>query len=143
MAQSSLPSVSPIPGYRFIVFYNEAILGFQKVTGMSTEIETEVYHEGGLNTKAHIFPKTCSGERVLCMEKGAYQGEDPLFCLAGERLEGMLILVVMDNQGSPLKSYLFTGLMVKKWEVGELSADQNSILIDRFEVCYEEFEMVN
>ena len=50
--------------------------------------------------------------------------------------------MVMDNLGNPLKSYSFTGLLVKKWEVGELSAEQNSILIDSFEVCYEDFFVV-
>ncbi len=142
MAQMSFPLKSPVPGYRFEVFLNGLIMGFQKVTGMSRSIETEVYHEGGLNTEVHIFPKAFSGERVLRMEKGTYSGEGHIFCLPGERLEGVLNLVVMDSQGNTLKSYIFTGLLVKKWEVGELSAEQNSILIDSFEVCYEDFLVV-
>ncbi len=143
MGQLSLPQQDPIPGYRFIVFLNEAVLGFQQVTGISREIETEVYHEGGLNTMAHVFPKTCGGEQVLRMEKGAYSGSGHPFCMVGEKLEGSLSLMVVDQKGAPLKSYLFTGLLVKKWEVGELSATQNSLLIDRFEVCYEDFEVVD
>lgn len=142
MGQSSLPLTDPLPGYRFIVYLNEMMLGFQKVTGMNREIETLVYHEGGLNTMVHVFPKTCVGERILRMEKGAYSGAGHPFCMAGERMEGNLSLMVMDNQGIPLKSYLFTGLLVKKWEVGELSAEQNGLLIDRFEVCYEDFEVL-
>lgn len=142
MAQMSFPRKNPVPGYRFEVFLDSLIMGFQKVTGMSREVETEVYHEGGLNTEVHIFPKAFSGERVLRMEKGAYSGEGHIFCMPGERLDGVLNLVVMDNQGNALKSYIFTGLLVKKWEVGELSAEQNSILIDSFEVCYEDFFVV-
>lgn len=139
MAQLPFPFRDPVPGYRFSVFLDGTIMGFQKVTGMSREIETEVYHEGGLNTEVHIFPKACGGERVLRMEKGVYSGGEHIFCMAGAKLDGVLNLVVMDNLGIPLKSYIFTGLLVKKWEVGELSADQNSILIDSFEVCYEDF----
>ena len=60
---------------------------------MSREIETEVYREGGLNTEVHIFPKAFSGERVLRMEKGAYSGEEHIFCMPGERLDGVLNLV--------------------------------------------------
>ena len=142
MGQLSLPFIEPIPGYRFIVFLNGLILGFQKVSGLNREVETEVYHEGGLNTKVHVFPKACGGEQVLRMEKGTYGGVEHPFSLVGERLDGALNLIVMDNFGVPLKSYLFMGLIVKKWEVGELSAEQNGLLIDRFEVSYEEFEVV-
>lgn len=139
MAQMSSPRKNPVPGYRFAVFLDNLIMGFQKVTGMSREIETEVYREGGLNTEVHIFPKAFGGERVLRMEKGAYSGEEHIFCVPGEKLDKVLNLVVMDGLGNALKSYIFTGLLVKKWEVGELSAEQNSILIDSFEVCYEDF----
>ncbi len=142
MTQMLFPQSDPIPGYRFIVYLNDHILGFQKVTGIDREIETEVYHEGGLNTSVYVFPKTCGGERTLRMEKGAYGGVEHLFCLVGERLDGVLNLVVMDHRGNPLKNYVFTGLLVKKWEVGDLSAEQNGILIDRFEVCYEDFYVV-
>ena len=144
MAQSSCPpKLYPLPGYRFIVFLNELIMGFQKVSGMSREVETEVYREGGLNTSVHIFPKCCSGEHVLRLEKGPYEGAGHPFYMIGEELTGVLSLIVMDNHGQPLKTYLFSGMIVKKWEIGELSAEQNGILIDRFEISYEDFQVMN
>ena len=142
MEQLSLPVMDPIPGYRFIVFLNSIIMGFQKVSGISRGVETETYHEGGLNTSVHIFPKYCSEERILRMEKGVCRGLEHPFCLTGMRLEGPLNLIVMDHSGIPLKSYLFTGLLLKAWEVGELSAEQNSILTNRFEVSYEDFAVI-
>ncbi len=134
-----LPFMDPIPGYRFIVFLNSFVMGFQKVSGISRQVETETYHEGGLNTSVHIFPRYCSGERILRMEKGVCRGLEHPFCLTGIRLEGPLNLIVMDSSGIPLKSYLFTGLLLKTWEVGELSAEQNGILTNCFEVSYEDF----
>lgn len=142
MIQMSLPQSDPIPGYRFVVFLNGVILNFQRVSGLDREIETEVYHEGGRNTMVHIFPRACGGERTLRMEKGIFGGVEHMFCLVGERLDGVMNLVVMDNLGNPMKNYVFTGLLVKKWEVGDLIADQNGILIDRFEVSYEDFYVV-
>lgn len=141
MGELSLPLKDPLPGYRFNVFLNETVMGFQKVTGIRREIETEVYREGGLNTMVHVFPKACGGERVLRMERGAYGGMGHPFCMVGERLKGNLSLMVLDNQGAPVKKFLFMGLLVKRWEVGELSAEQNTLLIDCFEVCYEDFEL--
>lgn len=143
MGQTSLPLMDPLPGYRFNVFLNKEVMGFQKVTGISREIETEVYHEGGLNNMVHVFPKACGGKRVLRMERGAYGGVGHPFCMVGERIDGNLSLMVLDNQGLPVKKYLFMGLLVKRWEVGELSAEQNSLLIDCFEVCYEDFELLS
>ena len=35
------------------------------------------------------------------------------------------------------KFYTLTGLVVKKWEAGELDALRNTVLIDRFELNYE------
>lgn len=142
MGQLSLPFTEIIPGYRFVVSLGGLLLGFQKVSGVSREIETETYREGGLNTRVHVFPKSCGGERVLRMEKGVCGGMEHPFYMVGERLAGALSLIVMDGRGLPLKSYLFTGLLVKKWEVGELSAEQSSLLIDHFEVSYEDFEVL-
>ena len=39
------------------------------------------------------------------------------------------------------KVYTLTGLVVKKWEAGELDALQNAVLIDRFELDYEHLEI--
>jgi len=141
MGQLSLPLTDPVPGYRFVVYLNDIIMGFQKVSGIRRAMETEVYHEGGLNTRVHIFPKSFSSERILRMEKGICRFSEHPFCISGTRMEGPLTLAVMDNLGNPLKIYLFTGLILKTWEVGELSADQNSILTECFEVSYEDFDV--
>lgn len=134
--------MDPIPGYRFIVFLDGLIMGFQKVSGIVCEMETESYREGGLNTQVHIFPKACSTERVLCMEKGVYGGILHPFYLVGERIPGILTLAVTGDSGFPVKCYTMYGLLVKKWEVGDLNAADNSLLIDRFEVCYENFTAI-
>ncbi len=142
MGQLSLPFTEIIPGYRFVVSLGGLLLGFQKISGVSREIETETYREGGLNTRVHIFPKYCGGERILRMEKGVCKGMGHPFYMVGEQIGGALGVIVMDGFGLPLKSYLFTGLLVKKWEVGELSAQQSGLLIEHFEVSYEDFEVL-
>ncbi len=142
MGQMSLPFTEIIPGYRFVVTVGGLLFGFQKITGVGREIETETYHEGGLNTMVHVFPKYCGGEHILKMEKGVCGGVEHPFCMVGGRIFGALDLIVMDGRGLPLKNYLFTGLLIKKWEIGELSAEQNGLLIDRFEVSYEDFQVI-
>mgnify|MGYP002644017828 CR=1 FL=1 len=140
MIQQEFPfRPEPIPGYRFTVFLNGLVMGYKNISGISREIETESYKEGGLNTKVHIFPKACGKESVLCMEKGVYKGVGHPFYPVGEKLPGVLMLAVTDSFGIPAKSYIFNGLLIKKWEAGDLNAEENSLFIERFEVCYEEF----
>ncbi|MCM1100736.1 MAG: phage tail protein [Clostridium sp.] len=143
MAQQAFPYYTdPLPGYRFIVSLNSLLMGFQKITGIGMQAETETYREGGMNSTVHIFPKFCGDGQVLCLEKGIYAGqENPLYPV-GCRIPGVLSVMVTDHQGVPAKIYLFSGLIVKSWEIGEMSAEQNGILIDRFEVLYEDFRMV-
>lgn len=74
MGQALLPIIDPIPGYRFTVFLNGMIMGFQKVSGVGREVETEVYHEGGLNTRVHVFPKYCNKEKTLLMVREPARG---------------------------------------------------------------------
>lgn len=143
MSKKSFPSsTDPLPGYRFIVSLNNILMGFQKITGMKSQIETETIREGGLNTRVHVLPKSCSAEQILRLEKGIYAGQINPLCLVGQKIPGVLNVMVMDNQRKPLKTYLFTELIVKSWEVGEMSADQNGILVDHFEISYEDFQMV-
>lgn len=141
--QQSYPlGINPLPGYRFTVSINGMLMGFQKISGIRRQIEIETYQEGGMNTRVHVFPKSCSGEQLLHMEKGIYAGIWNPFSMVGEKLDGVLSVIVMNQLGIPLKSYLFTGLLVKTWEVGEMSAEQNGVLIDSFEVSYEDFQVV-
>lgn len=143
MGQLSFPSgMEPIPGYRFIVFLDGILMGFRKFSGIVREVETETYQEGGLNTSVHVFPKACTAEHIITLEKGTYGGIQHSFSRVGQRLDGVLNLVIMDNLGLPLKSYVLTGLIIKKWEIGELSAENNDIVIDRFEISYEDFQVV-
>ncbi len=141
MAQQSFPgSLDPLPGYRFIVSLNNVLMGFQKISGIRKQVEMESYQEGGLNQWPHVFPKSCGGEQTLCLEKGIYAGQINPLCLVGQEIAGALSVIATDNHGKPLKTYLFMGLIVKAWEIGEMSADQNGVLIDRFEVSYEFFQ---
>lgn len=140
--QSDPKTAGLVPGYRFTVYLDDKTMGYQKVSGVSREIEVEEYREGGLNTKLHVFPKACSASRVLHLEKGIYSGASHPFYIVGEKLKGNLNLVVMDGSGKPQKSYIFSGLIVKKWEVGEMSADQSGLLIDRFELAYEDMDVL-
>jgi len=137
--ERSVYTVDPLAAYTFRVFLGTREFGFSKVSGLSREAETTVYQEGGVNDRVHILRGPVKNPGVLRLERGAYAGENFPFYLAGERLKVSIRIEVRSPGGTnaPGKSYTAEGLVVKRWEAGELDAMQNTILIDRFELNYE------
>lgn len=131
--------MDPLAAYIFRVWLGQQEYGFSKASGLSRETEAVVYQEGGLNDRVHVLRGTVKNPGLLRLERGAYAGKEFPFYLAGDRLSETLRIVVRPPGSSREKGkvYALTGLLVKKWEVGELDAQQNTLLIDRFELNYE------
>lgn len=136
---ASLIGSEPLAAFLFRVRLGDKEFGFSKVSGLQREIETFTYQEGGLNDQVHIFPGAVKNGGTVHLERGSYAGEQFPFYFVGERLKvPMLIEVYRSSDWQKVdKSYTLDGLVVKKWEVGEMDAMQNALLIDRFELGYE------
>ncbi len=128
-----------LKAYNFRVRIGEKEFGFSKISGLAKERPTTTYQEGGLNDRVHVFQGPVKSCGTVRMERGAYSGEFFPFYLAGEKLSESLRIEIWNpaNQIKTQKSYTLTGLIVKRWEAGELDAVQNAMLIDRFELDYE------
>lgn len=131
--------MDPLACYTFHVWLGTLEFGFSRVSGLSREAETTIYQEGGVNDRVHVLRGPVKNPGALRMERGAYAGEYFPFYLAGERLFLPMRIEVRAPEGLHLmgKFYTVTGLVVKKWEAGELDALQNTLLIDKFELQYE------
>jgi len=131
--------MDPLGAYTFHVWLGNLPFGFSKVSGLSREAATTVYQEGGVNDRVHVLRGPVKNPGTLRLERGAYAGEYFPFYLAGERLALPMRIEVRSPVGLhlPGKFYTLTGLVVKKWEAGEMDALQNTLLIDRFELDYE------
>ena len=129
----------PMSAFLFRVRIGKAEFGFSKISGLQREIETVTYQEGGLNGQVHVFPGVVKNGGTVHLERGSYAGEQFPFYLVGERLKvPMYIEIYSPSDRSKIdKSYTLQGLVVKKWEAGELDAMQNALHIDRFELSYE------
>lgn len=127
--------------YSFRVFLGgaEALeLGFSKVSGMRVGVETTTYQEGGVNDRVHLLRGPVQHGGTLRMERGVYGGEVCPLYVTGTWLPALTLQVYAHpSQKKPGKTYLFSNLIVKSWEVGAMDALQSEILIDTFEVDYE------
>lgn len=133
----------PLSAFLFRVRIGDKEFGFSKISGLQREIETVTYQEGGLNGQVHVFPGAVKNGGTVHLERGSYAGEKFPFYLVGERLkEPMRIEIYSPSDQSKIdKAYTLQGLVVKKWEAGELDAMQNALHIDRFELSYEYLEI--
>lgn len=129
----------PLLSYNFHVFIDKAEFGFSKVSGLQRTSEPVTYQEGGLNDRVHVLPGPVKSCGALHLERGAYAGEYFPFYFVGERISCPLRLEIWNNANSRLggKVYTLVGLVVKKFEAGEMDALQNTLLIDRFDIDYE------
>lgn len=125
--------------YPFRLRAGKQELRFSRVSGLRQERGTFIYQEGGLNERVHLLPGPARSGGTLRLEQGVYCGEDFPFYLEGERLNTPVTLEIWaeSSQPKPGKIYTLTGVVVKKWEVGDLDAMQNAILIQKFELGYE------
>ena len=129
----------PLTAFLFRVRLGVMEFGFSKVSGLQREIETVTYQEGGLNDQVHIFPGAVKNGGTVHLERGSYAGEYFPFYFVGERLLVPMFIEIYcpSDQRKVDKLYALYGLMVKKWEIGEMDAMQNTLLIDKFELSYE------
>lgn len=131
--------MEPLTAYQFHVRVGPMEFGFSEVSGLGRERDVFTCQEGGLNDRVHLLPGPARSAGTLRLKRGAYYGEYFPFYLVGERLEVPVRVEVWAErpQPRPAKIYLLTGVVVKKWEVGNLNALGNEVLIDAFELGYE------
>lgn len=135
--------MDPLSAYNFHVRLGLLEFGFSRVSGLQRTRETVTYQEGGLNDRVHVLPGPAKSCGTVRLERGAYFGQLLPFYLAGEPLDCPMRVELWGYDPVPLlgKVYTLTGLVVKKWEVGELDALHSEVVIDRFELDYEYLEV--
>lgn len=129
--------------YHFGVLIQGNRFGFQEVSGIAREMETETYQEGGRNDMVHLFPKRVHAAGGLVLKKGICAKQAHPFYLIGEHIPSMTIEVYGNDGKTILKTYLFSHLVISKWEVSALHAQQNELLIDTFTLTYQEINVLS
>jgi phage tail-like protein len=127
----------------FIAGYlpNPLDVRFQKVSGLSAEIETTTLPEGGQNGYTQRLP-TGRAKGNLVLERGAVVGS-----LLNIELNAALsffqfvpsnVLVMLFSESHiPVMAWMFTRAFPVKWATSDLDANDHGILIDTIELAYQ------
>lgn len=118
--------------------------GFQEVSGLSAELETEAVAEGGENRFVHQLPKAMKYPR-LTLQRGVAPASSALVAWCKEVLEGALakpieprhvLVSLLDAAGEPLCSWSFVSAYPVRWELQPLGSTRNEVALEKIELAY-------
>ncbi len=117
-----------------------AILGrFTSVTGLSMEVDYEVYNEGGQNYPRFFFKE--NKPQILVLEQGIVTSADTASLLMMLTSLGMSIpmtgeVILKDSFGVPQRSWTVVGAYIKKYVGPDLNSNQPALAVTRIELIH-------
>lgn len=124
---------------------------FQEVSGISAEIPTDDFYEGGENRFTYKLPKPIRYS-PLQLKRGLVSSLSALgeWCKEtfelgfDQRITTKTVLVsLLDEDNFPLMAWVFVGAYPTKWNVSNFNAQSNDIVVESLELTYRRFEQVN
>ena len=144
---------NPPASFHFMVSFllggikpNSLDIRFQRVSGISAEIDTTPINEGGENVYMQTLPNRVKHGNLI-LERGLVIGS-PLnlefnTAMSSMRFSPSNVLVILLNENSsPLASWLFMSAYPVKWALSDLDANQNAVAITTMELAYARFQTV-
>ncbi len=128
---------------KFILCVGMSMLSFARVSNIGRTLEHENIQEGGHHYTVHTFTKPRQQRETLILEKGINIsrltdriGLASLGLKPGGRIRKPVSLVVLGENKVINSVYSFEEGIVVGWELGELNAMGNEVLIERFEIAH-------
>ena len=144
----SLNSLLGMPlSHRFGVFFfiagvipNPLDIRFQRVSGLSTRVETEPMNNGGKNLITKRLPKRLAYDNLV-LERGFVVGS-PLNLQLNDVMNEFKffrsdVLVTLFNEDAvPISAWMFKEAFPVRWATADLNAQEDRILIDSLELSF-------
>ena len=139
----------PVVGFHFMVTFESISaspedIGFQEVSGLSVDVETEPLAEGGVNLFTHQLPtKTRYADLVL--KRGVPPVNSGLYNWVKKSLDLFLFqptdltVVLLNELHIPAATWHVVNAVPKRWEFSSLNAEQGSLLIETLTLSYQYF----
>lgn len=121
---------------------------FSEVSGISYELQHEPYNEGGENSFAYHLPKTTQYS-PLVLKRGLVSSASALGMWVTDTLsQGLnesvqlkhIMVTLLSDENMPLVGWLFMNAYPTKFQVSDLNANQNEIVVETAEFAYHRFE---
>jgi phage tail-like protein len=120
---------------------------FQEVSGLSAKITPENVKEGGENRFTHRFPTPPSYENLV-LKRGMLIGS-PLIAWAATSIEQFTFtpkvvnISLLDETNAPISTWRFVNAYPVSMKISDFKAQENSIVVETLELCFDYFTKVN
>ena len=122
------------------VIPNPLDIRFQRVSGLSTRVETEPMNNGGKNLITKRLPKRLAYDNLV-LERGFVVGS-PLNLQLNDVMNEFKffrsdVLVTLFNEDAvPISAWMFKEAFPVRWATADLNAQEDRILIDTLELSF-------
>jgi phage tail-like protein len=119
-------------------------VAFQEVSGLTAEVTTEEYREGGLNTWVHRLP-TGVKYNNLVLKRGMFK-DSKLITWCKKALNDFLFeprnvtVMLLDEANNPLAQWQFSLAYPVKWAISDFKAQDGTLVIETLELAYAQFK---
>ncbi len=142
----------PPVGFHFIVAFElfpqtPFDVGFHEVSGLSVNVETEIYKEGGENRFTHQLPIRSQYEDLV-LKRGLLT-ESGLILWVLDAVNNFtfkplnLLVSLQDENHIPVYSWYVFNAFPKKWSVSSFNASESSVVVESLTLGYRYFKVVN
>tara|TARA_R110002050_G_scaffold220306_1_gene356156 strand:+ start:48 stop:488 length:441 start_codon:yes stop_codon:yes gene_type:complete len=119
---------------------------FQSVSGLSVDIETEEFAEGGENRFKHKFPVRSKFPNLILKRGMVTDSELIKWCqnaIESFQFEPVDLTVKLLNENhEPLITWNVVHAYPVKWSVVDLNAEESKIAVETIELAYNYFRLV-
>lgn len=133
-------SEDPLQKYKFRVSIPgvPSQIGFQKVSGLSEEVNVVEYDESAYAYTHKLPGKTKFGE--VTMERGMFSDNsmlEQLKVIQNPEFRTTIIIQLMDRFGNVQRTWKLAEAWISKWEGSDLDATSDDVAIETITVQYE------
>jgi phage tail-like protein len=120
---------------------------FQEVSGLSFKFGTKDVEEGGENRFVHRFPVPAKYDNLV-LKRGMLIGS-PLINWAKTSIEqftfkpATVVVNLMDETSAPISSWKFINAYPIALKISDFKAQENAIVVETLELCYDYFSKVS
>lgn len=117
-------------------------LSFQRISGLSRELNVTEQREGGQNASSYYFAEKIN-HGSLVLERGVMT-LTPLTVVFDQVLSGNrvmyadVVILLLNHLSIPVSSWTLSNALPVRWQVGDLDASTSTILINTLELRYQD-----
>ena len=142
----------PPVGFHFIVAFQlvpqaPEDIAFREVNGLTVELETEAYVEGGENRFTHQLP-TRTRYQDISLKRGLASATSGLYNWVRNSLEFFhfqpinLTISLLNDQHVPIASWVVVNAIPKRWEISGFNAEASEVVIETLTLSYQYFKNI-